>query len=116
MRLSSFPPRGCSYTSDRDIVRFMSWRAHETEGETFGFLRQCLDEWSNGTGYPYVIETADGSAGPVGMIHLHRRPHGAEFGYVIARPYWGQGYTTEALSALVDWSLDQPEVWRAQAF
>ncbi len=105
-----------AYASDRDIVRFMSWQAHATEDETLDFIRHCLGEWSNGTGYPYVIETGDEPAGPVGMIHLHKRPHRVEFGYVIARPYWGQGYMTEALSTLVDWSLDQPQIWRASAF
>ncbi len=50
------------------------------------------------------------------MIHLHKRPHRVEFGFVIARPFWGQGYMTEALSTLVDWSLDQPQIWRASAF
>lgn len=105
-----------AYTSDREIVRFVTWPAHESEDETLGFLRHCLDEWSNGTSFPYVMEIANEPAGPVGMIHLHKRPHRVEFGYIIARPCWGQGYMTEALSTLVDWSLDQPGIWRASAF
>ncbi len=105
-----------AYASDRDAVRFLSFQAHVTEDETRDFLRHCLGEWANGTGYPYVIETGAEPAGPVGIIHLHKRPHRVEFGFVIARPFWGQGYMTEALSTLVDWSLDQPQIWRASAF
>ena len=50
------------------------------------------------------------------MIGFHKRRQQIEFGYVIARPCWGQGYMTEALSTVVDWSLNQPEIWRASAF
>ena len=39
----------------------------------------------------------------VGSCGLGRRPSGAvEMGYWIARPYWGQGFATEAAHALID--------------
>ena len=39
----------------------------------------------------------------VGSIGFGRRPNGAlEFGYWIARPYWGRGYATEAGRAVID--------------
>lgn len=105
-----------AYTSDAETVRFTPWKVHESADETLKFLRSCLEEWANGTGFPYVIELASVLSGPVGIIHFHNRGHLAQFGYGIARPYWGQGYMTEALSTLVDWSLDQPEIWRASGF
>lgn len=115
-RLEDAGPLFRAYTSDPDIGRLMTWRAHKAEDETRAFLQRCLDEWSSGAGYSYLIEIAEGPAGPFGNIHLHHKPHQAQFGYVIARPYWGQGYMTEALRDLVDWSLDQPTIWRASAF
>jgi RimJ/RimL family protein N-acetyltransferase len=114
-RLEDACPLFRAYTSDPRVVRFVTWRAHETEDETREFLRSCLSEWSDGTGCPYVIESADEEIDPVGMIHLHQGHHGVNFGFVIAHRHWGKGYATEALSTLVDWSLDQPEVWRASA-
>ncbi len=112
-RLEDAAPLFRAYASDLDVVRFVSWLVHESEEETLDFLRRCLGEWSDGSGYQYVIEAADE---PVGMIGFHMRPYRVEFGYVIARPCWGQGYMTEALTTLVDWSLKQPEIWRASAF
>ncbi len=105
-----------AYTSDEGVTRFMTWQAHRSEDETLAFLRACLEEWSSGTGFPYVIEVGDGEAGPVGVLHLRNHGHFVDFGYVIARPCWGRGYMSEALSTLVDWSLAQPQVWRASAF
>jgi ribosomal-protein-alanine N-acetyltransferase len=102
-----------AYTSDSEIVRFMSWRVHEDLATTRAFVEHCLERWASEAGFPYVIEI-DGR--PVGTIELRKKDAGVDFGYVIARDCWGRGYMTEALSTLVDWSLEQPGVWRASAF
>jgi RimJ/RimL family protein N-acetyltransferase len=39
-----------------------------------------------------------------------------QFGYCLARDAWGRGFATEAATAIVSKSLDQPEIWRVQAF
>ena len=104
------------YARDPEVVRYLTWRAHGGVAETEAYLRHCLEEWARGASYPYVIEEVGQAGQPVGMIHLHKGPGGVTFGYVLARPWWGRGYMTEALSALVDWSLAQPRVWRAAAF
>ncbi|QXD25662.1 GNAT family N-acetyltransferase [Opitutia bacterium ISCC 51] len=36
-------------------------------------------------------------------------------GYLIARPYWGQGLITEVLQHWTDWALNQPEIYRISA-
>ena len=50
------------------------------------------------------------------MIGMHPGPGRVGFGYVLAREHWNRGYMTEALKALVDWSLSQDGIHRAQAF
>lgn len=37
------------------------------------------------------------------------------FGYVLARRWWGRGLVPEALAAVADWALAQPEVFRISA-
>ncbi len=50
-----------------------------------------------------VFERTHGAPRLIGACGLGRRPSGAvEMGYWIARAHWGQGYATEACSALVD--------------
>ena len=50
-----------------------------------------------------ITERTAGAPRIVGSCGLGRRPSGAvEMGYWIARPYWGQGFATEAARALID--------------
>ena len=48
-------------------------------------------------------------AGLIGTIGLSHNPEGrAELGYWLGRPYWGQGYATEAACATLGYAAD---VW-----
>ena len=54
---------------------------------------------------PSLLIFARGSGAPLllGACGLARRPSGSvEMGYWIAKPFWGQGYATEACTALID--------------
>jgi len=58
-----------------------------------------LVAWRRGATRPWVI-TARGDDRPFGMIELRPSGHRAEIGYVLGRPWWGQGFMTEAARAL----------------
>lgn len=105
-----------SYTQDSEVVRFLSWTPHTSLTDTRQFLEWCEAQWAKGIYFPYVIESRLGVSEPFGMIGLRVRDHRVEFGYVLARTHWGKGFMPEALTALVRWSLAQPEIWRAYAY
>lgn len=56
-----------------------------------------------GLAHPYAITLKD-QDDMIGVADLFKRDADSlwEIGYWIARPYWGQGYMTEACSALLD--------------
>ena len=60
-------------------------------------------------------EEGDGPlVGAVGLI-LAAEHERAELGYWIGRPYWGQGYATEAAAAVVAWGFEVLELHRIHA-
>ncbi len=109
-------PIFAAYATDPEVVRFLSWKAHQRVQDTEGFLQYCLEAWSEGTTFAYVIELQDCPDNPIGMIDARPQGPRVAFGYVLARSSWGRGYMTEALSSLVDWSLNHPGHWRASAY
>jgi ribosomal-protein-alanine N-acetyltransferase len=78
------------------------------------FLGTYDADWERGRGFPWVIiRREDGQL--LGMIHLRIEGHKADVGYGLARPFWGQGYMTEAVWAVTGWVLAQPAIYRVWA-
>lgn len=103
------------YAQDPETVRYMTWRPHNSIADTREFLGRVDESWSIGSDFSYVMCLA-GEDAPFGMIGIHPAGFKANFGYVIARPFWGKSYTAEALTVLADWVLTQEGIWRAAAW
>jgi RimJ/RimL family protein N-acetyltransferase len=43
-------------------------------------------------------------------------PFRVRLAFVLARPYWGRGYITEAARTLIEWAFYQPEIYRVEAY
>ncbi len=108
------------YAQDPDVARFMSWPLARKFDDTFTFVKSAVECWKNGTGnfdFVYAVCLANSreligccSAGP----HKGARFHWG-VGYNFAKKFWGRGYATEAITALVRVVLNRHEVFRASA-
>src|SRR5512146_1366713 len=54
--------------------------------------------------------------GTIGLTSYMAQHARAELGFAIARPYWNQGYTTEAVRALLGFALHDLGLNRIEAF
>ncbi|MEQ9641897.1 MAG: GNAT family protein [Alphaproteobacteria bacterium] len=105
-----------AYAADPAVTRYLTWRPHTSIDDTRAYLAHCQEIWAAGTVRPYVIATRIEPDRPLGMIEWRGPGPSVTFGYVLAPAFWGRGYTSEALAALVDWSLARPTIWRAWTF
>lgn len=104
-----------AYWSDPEVHRFLQHPVSDDLAEAQGFLRHLASAWEKGESFGWaMIEAATGRL--VGMIEARVSLHGIELGYVLHRDVWGKGYATEAVAAVVDWALEQPEVYRVWAY
>lgn len=53
--------------------------------------------------------------GMCSLFHFHIPSRRAEVGYALGRPYWGSGYITEALQALLDYAFQTLDLNRLEA-
>lgn len=88
------------YSNDPEVTRYLSWPRHTIVAQTRAFLEFSDAEWERWPAGPYLIESRDGILiGGTGFAFETARC--AATGYVLARRYWGNGYATEALGAVV---------------
>ncbi len=108
--LSDAPAMYQNWARDAEVTRWMRWNAHVCVAETKATLRGWLREYAKPDFYVWAIQRLGdgalmGSLGILKSLEDHG-PNGYEPGYCVGRAFWGQGYTTEALSAAVRWFFD----------
>ena len=105
------------YASDPEIDRFTPWTHYESKEEARENLDEFLADYEQfGIGAWGIEHRADQRL--IGIANFSR-PHPinrrVEMGYTIARAYWGQGYATEAVKALLQFGLNQIHLVRIEA-
>jgi len=123
------------YAQDDEVSKYLTWSPHPSVHDTEEFLERVTRDWAEGLSHQYVITLRDLTAldddyaetirrdpdrtdsGAIGMIGTHPtgQPHKLEFGYVLARAFWGRGYMSEALRTMIDASFLNPECHRVLA-
>jgi RimJ/RimL family protein N-acetyltransferase len=103
------------YGHDPKVARYLSWLPHRSVADTEEYLRKRLEDDALGVSADYLIflRATGELLGSVGG-----RIQGAliQFGYCLARSEWRKGYATEAARAFVAAAIEQPGIWRVQAF
>ncbi|MDX1439450.1 MAG: GNAT family protein, partial [Rubricoccaceae bacterium] len=97
-----------------EVTRYMTWVPHKTSITVTDYLRDLERQHADGTEFTWVIEQADKSR-LLGMIAARVRGHKADIGYVLAKEHWNRGFMTEAITAVSDWLLSQPSIFRVGA-
>ena len=102
------------YAQDPEVVRFLIWRPHRDLADTEAYIADCLAAPADESRSYALIAREGGQL--LGNFAL-RRPdlHRLDFGYVLARQYWGRGLMTEVLSLAARWAMRQSDIWRIGA-
>ena len=102
-----------AFRSDPEVARYMDWEA-ETPEQTRAWVLATIPHNQAQPRFSYnlsIVRRADEHiVGWIGIGVPSR--HGAyereyDFGYALARAYWGQSYMTEALRALLQFAFDE---------
>ena len=95
-------------SQDAEVVRYVGDRRAPTLQESWRAVAGWIGHWAmRGYGQWAIDERSSGRfVGRAGIINPAEWP-GPEVGYLLGRPWWGQGYATEAARAAMDWGFEQ---------
>ena len=100
--------------SDPEVARFADWPLSTSMESTLARLRQRATDWEGGAEYYWVITLAHDDRA-IGAIASCVDKRAADFGYLLDRHHWRNGYATEAARAIVEWAFSMPSIRRVWA-
>ncbi len=107
-------PIFAAYSRNPEVSQFLIWRPNRTRLDFESYIRSCLNTPPH-RARTYVLQGRNDSVIRGGLDLRQAERHRLEFGYVLARAFWGQGLMTEALTEVVRWGLSQPAIFRIGA-
>lgn len=106
-----------SYASNNDVTKYVTWDTHKSIADTVEFIQFVLGQYESNKLAPLAIEHKETGRfiGTIDLFSWSQTHKSAEIGYVISPDYWGQGITTEAAKALIEFGFNEMELVRIQA-
>ena len=99
---------------DPEVARYMAWVPHANLDSALAVVDRAATRWESGDEYSWTI-TVKPTDSAVGSVGCQVQGHAVELGFVLAKPYWGQGFATEAAKAVFAWAASRDEVCRIWA-
>ena len=92
-----------NWMSDPAVTEFLTWQPHPDPEHTKELLQKWCAEYEKPDYYQWAIEVK-ALGDPIGSISVVRQDESVgmvHIGYCIGKAWWHQGYTSEALAAVI---------------
>jgi len=107
-----------AFASDPEVTRYLPWEPAVSVESVRPFLEDQVLRWQrhDSLGFAIVLRETGQMIGSTDLMELHRTRGQAELGYLIARPWWGQGLMTEAARLTAAHAFGALRIGRLVAF
>ncbi|MEI6091626.1 MAG: GNAT family N-acetyltransferase [bacterium] len=117
---AKYAERIFEYASNEEVTKYVAWNRHETIDDTYEFLKwsRSQSEDLNHFDFGLIIKASGEFIGTTGTSNFLPDEKSIDFGYVLNKKYWGNGFATEAAREIraFAFQLDDVEYLRAYVF
>jgi len=106
-----------NWASDPNVTRFLTWPPHSSPENSLELLKLWASCYGDPTFYQWAIVPEEVGQ-PIGSISAVRQDEGVsavEIGYCIGAAWWRRGYTSEALSEVIRFFMEEVGANRVSA-
>lgn len=98
--------------SNREVTRYMLWQPHKSLQESRESIDKVLNGYALGNTYTWaiVLPENDTIIGRIDLLRIDESQSSCSFAYMIGREFWGRGYGTESLKAVLAFAFDKMEM------
>lgn len=98
-----------NWASDPETSKMLPWDVHKNKDVTNMVVSGWIKEYEDSFAYNWIVELKDTNE-PIGSItgvKVNVRDETIEIGYCYGPKYWGNGYATEALRAVIEYLINE---------
>lgn len=97
-----------NWASDREVTRYLTWNVHRSLADSECVVNMWTAQYNDSSSYNWVIVLKElgEPIGGISVVRIYDNIDGAEIGYCIGRPWWGNGIMTEAFSAVIPYLFE----------
>lgn len=107
-----------NWAGDPDVTRFLSWPTHQNAEISERVLEDWISHYSEADYYQWAVvlkEYGNLPIGSIGVVNSNEKIEMVEVGYCIGKKWWNQGVTSEALSAVIRFFLNEVGINRVES-
>ena len=108
-----------NWAKDPDVLRFMPYElcatVEDTQKHISQWLRYFEETAANSALFAIVLKDSSEVIGTIDFAETDKEARSAEVGYQLGKAWWGQGYATEALRALIKYCFERVKLNRLWA-
>lgn len=103
--------------SSEAVTRYMLFQPHRNMEESAASITKWLARYPDGRCYHWAIalKATDELIGVIDLLRFDEKNDSCSFAYMLGEDFWGMGYGTEALRAVVDFGFGEMELERIEA-
>lgn len=96
-----------------EVTAGMLWEPHQDISDSRASVEKALRRYAEGKCYRWAIDLPGvGLIGIIELLGFDENTDTCSFAYMLCPEYWGKGYGTEALRAVLDFAFSKLEVKR----
>ena len=92
------------WMQDQDVSRYMCWKASDDIGEAERFVEYELDQLENDRWNRWILEDRNSCIIGTCLIFYNMEESSWDISYNLGKKYWGSGYMTEAMKAVMQYA------------
>jgi len=103
-------PDVVEYAKDIDVYRWTLNIPHPySDKHAREYIASCLEKYEKREAFDLAIASKETGRviGGIGFPNVDLENVNAEIGYCLGKPYWGNGYTTEAAKAIIQYGFEE---------
>ena len=99
-----------NWASNPENLNFVTWDAHTSSERTRESIKRWVKQYQKPDTYKWAIcfkTSPDQVIGDISVVSQDQESQSCELGYILGKKFWGKGFMTEAVIAILDFLLNE---------